>query len=91
MGQILGPVLEYDAEHGAPLMTSLRTYLSHDRSLKATSEVLHVHKQTVVYRMGRVEELTGRRMGRMEDIVDLLNAAGALFLVMALSRGRRPS
>lgn len=69
--QILGPMLEYDAEHGTPLMTSLRTYLSHDRSLKATSEVLHVHKQTVVYRMRRVEELTGRRMGRMEDIANL--------------------
>ncbi|MDQ4127953.1 MAG: PucR family transcriptional regulator [Actinomycetota bacterium] len=79
--QILGPVLEYDAEHGAPLMTSLRTYLSHDRSLKATSEALHVHKQTVVYRMRRVEELTGRRMGRMEDIANLWLALKALDLL----------
>jgi purine catabolism regulator len=68
--QILGPVLEYDAEHDSPLVASLRTYLSHNRSLKATSEALHVHKQTVIYRMRRVEELTGRRLQRMEDVVN---------------------
>jgi len=78
---ILGPVLEYDAEHDAPLMASLRTYLSYNRSLKATSEALHVHKQTVVYRMRRVEELTGRRLGCMEDIVNFWLALRALDLL----------
>ena len=78
---VLGPVLDYDAEHGTPLVTSLRTYLSHDRSLKATSEALHVHKQTVVYRMRRVEELTGQRFGRIEDIVNFWLALKALDLI----------
>jgi purine catabolism regulator len=78
---ILGPVLDYDAEHGTPLVTSLRTYLSHDRSLKATSEALHVHKQTVVYRMRRVETLTGQRLGRMEDVVNFWLALRALDLL----------
>jgi purine catabolism regulator len=75
---ILGPVLEYDAAHEAPLVASLRTYLSHNRSLKATSEALHVHKQTVIYRMRRIEELTGRRLGRTEDVVDFWLALRAL-------------
>ena len=78
---ILGPLLEYDAEHGAPLVASLRTYLACNRSLKETSEVLHVHKQTVIYRMRRVEELTGRRLGRMEDIVDFWLALRSLDLL----------
>ena len=78
---ILGPVLDYDAEHGTPLVISLRTYLSHDRSLKTTSEALHVHKQTVVYRMRRVEELTGQRLGRMEDVVNFWLALRALDLL----------
>ena len=78
---ILGPLLEYDAEHGAPLVTSLRTYLSHNRSLKATAEALHVHKQTVVYRMRRVEELTGRRLGHMEDVANFWLALRALDLL----------
>jgi PucR family transcriptional regulator, purine catabolism regulatory protein len=78
---ILGPLLEYDAEHDAPLVTSLRIYLARNRSLKETSEALHVHKQTVVYRMRRVEELTGRRLGHIEDIVDLWLALRALDLL----------
>jgi purine catabolism regulator len=79
--QILGPVLEYDAEHDAPLVASLRTYLSHNRSLKETSEALHVHKQTVIYRMRRVEELTGRRLQRMDDVVNFWLALRVLDLL----------
>lgn len=78
---ILGPVLDYDAEHGTALVMSLKIYLSHNRSLKATSEALHVHKQTVVYRMQRVEELTGQRLGHMEDIVNFWLALRALDLL----------
>jgi len=78
---ILGPLLEYDAEHDTPLVASLRIYLARNRSLKETSEALHVHKQTVVYRMRRVEELTGRRLGRIEDIVDFWLALRALDLL----------
>lgn len=81
VSHILGPILDYDAEHDTLLVTSLRTYLSHDRSLKATSEALHVHKQTVVYRMRRVEELTGQRLGHMEDIVNFWLALRALDLL----------
>ena len=62
-------------------MASLRTYLSHNRSLKATSEELHVHKQTVIYRMQRVEELTGRRLQRIEDVVNFWLALRVLDLL----------
>jgi PucR family transcriptional regulator, purine catabolism regulatory protein len=78
---ILGPVLEYDAAHDTPLVASLRTYLSHNRSLKAAAEALHVHKQTVIYRMRRVEELTGRQMGHMEDVVNFWLALRTLDLL----------
>ena len=78
---ILGPVLEYDAAHDALLVASLKTYLSHNRSLKATAEALHVHKQTVIYRMRRVEELTGRRLRHMEDLVNFWLALRALDLL----------
>jgi PucR family transcriptional regulator, purine catabolism regulatory protein len=78
---VLEPLLDYDAEHGAPLVASLRTYLACGRSLKDTSRALHVHKQTVIYRMRRVEELTGRRLGRTEDVVDFWLALRALDLL----------
>jgi PucR family transcriptional regulator, purine catabolism regulatory protein len=77
---VLGPLLDYDAEHDAPLVVSLRTYLSHNRSLKAAAEALHVHKQTVIYRMRRVEELTGR-LGQMEHVVNFWLPLRALDLL----------
>jgi purine catabolism regulator len=40
-----------------------------------------VHKQTVVYRMRRVEELTGRLLRRMEDVVSVWLALRALDLL----------
>lgn len=78
---ILGPLLDYDAEHDAPLVASLKAYLTCNRSLKATAESLHVHKQTVIYRIRRVEELTGRRLGHMEDVANFWLALRALDLL----------
>ncbi len=68
---VLGPVLDYDATHGSHLVASLRTWFSHDRSWQRAAESLHVHRQTLVYRMRRVEELTGRRLDRSKDLAEL--------------------
>ena len=56
-------------------------FLSENRSWQRAAADLHVHKQTLVYRMRRVEELTGRRLDRTEDVAQLwfaLQAAEAL-------------
>lgn len=69
--RIMGPLLTYDAEHGSELVRSLRVFLEHNRSWQRGAEALHVHKQTLVYRMRRVEELTGRSLREMGDTVQL--------------------
>lgn len=69
--QVIGPLLNYDATHDSQLAASLWAFLSHDRSWKKASEELHVHKQTLVYRIHRVEELTGRSLARTEDVAAL--------------------
>jgi purine catabolism regulator len=69
------------AAHDTPLVASLRTYLSHNRSLKAAAEALHVHKQSVIYRMRRVEELNGRRLGHIEDVAKFWLALRTLDLL----------
>lgn len=82
--RVLGPLLRYDEDHGTSLVASLRAYLAHDRSLKATCEELHVHKQTVVYRMRRVEQLTGRRLGSMDHMVSLWLALKMLNVLVTI-------
>lgn len=69
--QVLGPLLDYDAAHRACLVRSLRVFLSHNRSWQKAAADLHVHKQTLVYRMRRVEELLGKRLDRTQDVAEL--------------------
>jgi purine catabolism regulator len=76
--RVLGPVIAYDAEHGTELVRSLTVFLEHNRSWQRSAEALHVHKQTLVYRMHRIEELTGRDLRATADVVQFWLALRAL-------------
>jgi purine catabolism regulator len=69
--RVLGPVLEYDETHAAHLTDSLRAFLEENRSWQKAAQRLHVHKQTLVYRMKRVESLTSRELSDTGDVADL--------------------
>jgi purine catabolism regulator len=69
--QVLGSIIEYDAANATELVHSLRIFLECNRSWKQAAELLFVHKQTLIYRMRRVEELTGRKLNLTTDVVDL--------------------
>jgi len=56
--RVLGPLMSYDREHGTELVRSLGIFLRCNRSWQRAAKQLFVHKQTLVYRMRRVEELT---------------------------------
>lgn len=68
---VLGPILDYDATHGSRLVASLQAWLSCDRSWQKAADALHVHRQTLIYRMRRVEELTGRRLDSSKNLAEL--------------------
>lgn len=69
--RVLGRLLDYDATHDADLVHSLQVFLASNRSWKGAAAELHIHKQTLVYRMRRVEELTGRALDRTGDVAEL--------------------
>ncbi|MFF2507559.1 PucR family transcriptional regulator [Streptomyces sp. NPDC058067] len=68
---VLAPVLTYDADHDAQLTESLRVFLDENRSWQRAAARLHIHKQTLVYRMGRVTELTGRALDTTDGVAAL--------------------
>ncbi|SHH07473.1 PucR family transcriptional regulator [Streptoalloteichus hindustanus] len=72
--RLLGPLLDYDAEHGSDLVHTLRVFLNCACSWTRTAAKLHLHVNTLRYRIGRIEELTGRRMSSFPDRVDLFLA-----------------
>lgn len=76
--RVLGPVIEYDREHGSELVESLAVFLRQNRSWQQAAAELNVHKQTLVYRMRRVEQLTGRKIRDTDAITEFWLAVSAL-------------
>jgi hypothetical protein len=72
--RLLDPVLAYDASHNAELLSTLRSFLACDGSWSACASRMYVHVNTVRYRIGRVEELTGRDLSALPDRVDFFLA-----------------
>lgn len=48
---------EYDRKHGTPFVDSLYCYLLNERSLKRASQQLHIHRNTLVYRIERIADI----------------------------------
>jgi len=55
--EILGPLLAYD--HGDVLIQTLKAYFEHHGNLSQTAEALFIHRNTLLYRMERIAEITG--------------------------------
>jgi hypothetical protein len=64
---VLGPLMDYDARHKADLVRTLSAYLNQRESLKQTARVLHVHVNTVTYRIQRIEQLTSLHLTNPDD------------------------
>ncbi len=76
--RVLGPVWDYDEKHQAGLHETLAAFLSCSGSWSRTAEQMHLHVNTVRYRIQRVEELTGRDLSILEDRVDVFLALHSL-------------
>ncbi|GAA3763141.1 PucR family transcriptional regulator ligand-binding domain-containing protein [Plantactinospora mayteni] len=68
--RVLGPVLAYDRAHDADLVGTLEEFLACSGSWSRAAERLHLHVNTLRYRIGRIEQLTGRDLSRFPDRVD---------------------
>ncbi len=72
--RLLAPLTDHDRGTGGALLATLVTFLDHDCSWARTAEALHVHVNTVHYRIRRIEELTARDLSRLDDRLDLRTA-----------------
>jgi DNA-binding PucR family transcriptional regulator len=53
------------------LTHTFQTWLDNDASVRATSEALFCHPNTVRKRLHRIERHTGRRLSRPRDLIEL--------------------
>ncbi|MGI8424764.1 MAG: helix-turn-helix domain-containing protein [Chloroflexota bacterium] len=57
--QTLGALVEYDRKAGQNLVETLEMYFACHGNLSQTAQRLHVHRNSLLYRVGRVQEICG--------------------------------
>jgi sugar diacid utilization regulator len=78
---VLGKLSRHEHEHKSEYLTTLGCYFRENNSPQRASRSLHVHPNTVAYRIKRIEEITGLRL---DDYRDRLVAQVALEILDAL-------
>jgi len=64
---VLGPLLDYDAEHRTELVRTLAVYLQQHGSHKQSARMLHAHTNTIAYRVARIQAITGLDLSNSDD------------------------
>ena len=69
--RLLGPIFDYEQSQEGDLLVTLRTYLDSQRSWQKTAAALFAHRQTIIYRIRKIGELTGLDMGETSTVAQL--------------------
>ena len=69
LSSTIAPLIAYDAEHKAELLLTLRSYVEAGFNLTRCAESRCVHPNTIVYRLRRIKELTGRDPHIPDDLL----------------------
>ena len=77
--QTLAPLVEYDRKTGQNYVETLETYFACHGNLSQTAQRLHHHRNSLLYRIGRIQEICA---------VDLEDAEARLSLQVALKARR---
>jgi sugar diacid utilization regulator len=65
--EILGELDRQDRQRGTELLATLACYFRENNSPQRAAQSLHVHPNTVTYRIRRVQEITGLRLDNYRD------------------------
>ncbi|MGP8303757.1 PucR family transcriptional regulator [Streptomyces inhibens] len=69
--RVLGPLARGSSSSHRMLLETLEVFLAQHGSWARTAETLHLHVNTVHYRIQRIETLTGRDLSRLDHKLDL--------------------
>lgn len=67
--RVLGPLEEYGEKRTPDLLETLEEFVDTGLDRRATAKVMHIHPNTLDYRLRRIVELTGLDMGRPQDLL----------------------
>jgi purine catabolism regulator len=70
VSRILTPLIRYDTQQGTEYLNTLRVVLRVNRSWRDAAAELRIHKQTLGYRIRKIEQITGRGVTRTDHIAE---------------------
>ncbi|MEU8629473.1 helix-turn-helix domain-containing protein [Streptomyces sp. NPDC048669] len=82
---VLGPLRALPEVDQATLLETLRAWFTVGGSTARAAELLHCHRNTVLYRLNRIAGLTGRRPTEAESAAELYVALQVVRLGLAVS------
>ncbi len=62
--QVIGPLIEYDTQHHSSLVQTIDAYFDHHGNISQTAESLFIHRNTLLYRLERIKELTNQDLNQ---------------------------
>jgi purine catabolism regulator len=65
--QTLAPLIEYDTSHDTQLVSTLEAYFDHHGNVSKTAESLYLHRNSLLYRLGRIREISGLDLDDADD------------------------
>lgn len=65
--EVLGGLLAYDEKRGGGLVQTLEAYLDLGGGMQEIADRLYIHRNSLIYRLRRIEELTGRLLADPHD------------------------
>ena len=65
---------QYDKINNTELYVTLNTYLEHKKNLRTTAEALFIHRNTLVYRINRIHQLTELDLGSVNVLYSLMDS-----------------
>ncbi len=65
--ETLSKLVAYDRKQGGELLKTLEEYFNHLGNLRATSDALHVHRNTLLYRLERIQQISGMNLEDAEE------------------------
>jgi purine catabolism regulator len=83
----LAPLADYDRLQDAELLKTLDAFFANLGNLTRTAEALHVHRNTLLYRLGRIKDISGLNLEDAEERLALWLALKAHRVLRTLDEG----
>lgn len=72
MPKALKEMEKYDQENSTEFLTTLKCYVFNLKNTKETSSELHIHRNTLLYRINKIEELFGITLDSAENFLYIM-------------------